>query len=222
MLHRLDRLVLDLARRVRRGGRPHEHHGGRHHDRMGDGRFAGEEARRYERKALARRRAFRSAARELAGLVPEGGHVLDVGTGPALLLRELARLRPEVRGTGVDVEPSFLVLAREAAAAEGLTGRLGFVLGDARALPLATASVDVAAATLTAHHWPDLAAGVGELVRVVRPGGAILVEDFRAEVDGPLRAALAEHAPGARARRTRTWIWMWGLPLLSRWVVHLP
>jgi len=216
----LERLVHRLMRLRGRGSHSHGHAASTEHDSHGDGRFAGAEAERYERQARSRVRSFRRTARELAALAPESGHVLDVGTGPGVLLLELLRERPNLRATGVDVEPAMVERARHAAAAAGLGDRLSFLESDVRSLPLEAGSVDLAAATMTAHHWPDLAAGVRELVRVVRPGGALLLVDFRREIDGPLRGALAEVAPGARVERSRRW--MWGMPVLARWIVRLP
>ncbi|MFF8771845.1 class I SAM-dependent methyltransferase [Kitasatospora sp. NPDC015120] len=76
------------------------------------------------------------------------------------------------RTIGVDQSPEMLAKAGERAPqAEFRTGRL-------ESLPLDDDSVDLAVCSLAMTHLPDVAAGVAELARVVRPGGRILVSDL--------------------------------------------
>ncbi|NLF05044.1 MAG: class I SAM-dependent methyltransferase, partial [Actinomycetales bacterium] len=185
-----------------------------------EGRFAGERAVRYERRARSRDRFYRGIARDALALAPEGGHVLDVGTGPGQLVLELARARADVRVMGVDLEPSMVELAQRAVRTE-LGGRdVRVHVGDVAELPLEASSVDVVVASMTAHHWPDMPAAVRELVRVVRPGGALLVVDFRSAVEGQLTESVESAAPGARV--TRKVRWAWGLPALATWEIRVP
>jgi len=236
----VDRIVHRVIHRARRGeaGRPRDDigrdgghgvsghgasghgRGDREHDHHEPGRFAGEQAERYDRRSRSKARFYRRTARDVVAVTPPDGHVLDVGTGPGRLLVEIARARPDVRATGVDVEPDMVAFAERAAHEEGIASRVRVVVADVGSLPVEPASVDVAVATLTAHHWPDVAVGVHELARVLRPGGALLVVDFRSAVDRPLRESVAAAMPGATVRRS-IW-WAWGLPALSTWVVRLP
>ncbi|MFJ5117481.1 class I SAM-dependent methyltransferase [Kitasatospora sp. NPDC088548] len=76
------------------------------------------------------------------------------------------------RTIGVDQSPEMLAKARERVPqAEFRVGRL-------ESLPLEDDSVDLAVCSLAMTHLPDLAAGVAELARVVRPGGRIIVSDL--------------------------------------------
>ncbi|WP_380282265.1 class I SAM-dependent methyltransferase [Kitasatospora purpeofusca] len=76
------------------------------------------------------------------------------------------------RAIGVDQSPEMLAKAGERAPqAEFRVGRL-------ENLPLEDNSVDLAVCSLAMTHLPDLAAGVAELARVVRPGGRIVVSDL--------------------------------------------
>ena len=111
-------------------------------------------------------------------------------------------------------------IAAQAAQDESLADRVVVHAADVTALPFAAADVDVVVATLTAHHWPDVRAAVHELVRVLRPGGTLLVVDFGSVVHEPLVAALAAAAPTARVERSRRWAW--GLPALTTWRVTVP
>ncbi len=105
--------------------------------------------------------------------------VLEVGSGLGHFARAMA-LAVGPRGKVVGVEKS----ARQIRVARRLPGargpRLEFRPGDARALPLAASewgSFDVAHARFLLEHLPDPLAAVREMVRAVRPGGRIVLED---------------------------------------------
>jgi ubiquinone/menaquinone biosynthesis C-methylase UbiE len=129
---------------------------------------------------------------QLRAFVPLRGdeRAIDAGTGAGTLALALAPLVGEV--VGVDIVPELLEAARRAAPPNAT-----FVEGDATRLPFEAASFDLAGSRLTLHHLarPELA--VAELVRVVRPGGRILVEDQIAPLD-PLAALELDRFERAR------------------------
>ena len=124
------------------------------------------------------------ASREVAGLVQltPGATVLEIGYGPGVLLAALLA-RPE-RPRLVGVDPSAEMRSLAARRAPGADLRLG----DAAATGLDEGSVDVVVSVNTVAIWPDLDAGLGELCRVLRPGGSLL---------------LAWHSSTARSRISR-------------------
>src|SRR5690606_3794034 len=96
--------VVTYNLRGRAAMRQDRHHGSWHLSR-GDGEavIRGRRSRLYNFAATHLFRGiYRRLARDIAGFAPDGGHVLDVGTGPGVLLAELARIRPDLRLTGVD------------------------------------------------------------------------------------------------------------------------
>jgi SAM-dependent methyltransferase len=105
---------------------------------------------------------------------------LDVACGPGIVSRALARHAGEVHG--VDMTPAMIEVARREAAAAGLANAT-FAAGDATALDLAQASFDGAVARFAIHHLPVPSRLVGELARVVRPGGRIVLADHVADED---------------------------------------
>jgi ubiquinone/menaquinone biosynthesis C-methylase UbiE len=105
---------------------------------------------------------------------------LDVGTGTGAMAFALAPLVREV--VAVDSDASMLEVARANAPAN-----VELVQSDAESLPFELGSFDLASTLRTLHHVrrPELV--VAELVRVVRPGGTLIVVDQVAPVD-PLEA----------------------------------
>jgi ubiquinone/menaquinone biosynthesis C-methylase UbiE len=117
-----------------------------------------------------------AASRLVADLAQVGpdDQVLDVGCGPGGAAREAAR-----RGAAVTaVDPAPLMLAMGRWLSRGRPGRgILFVTGTAEALPLPDQSVNVAWAISSAHHWADVAAGLGELHRVLNPSGRLIIAE---------------------------------------------
>ncbi|MCG8543199.1 MAG: class I SAM-dependent methyltransferase [Alphaproteobacteria bacterium] len=101
----------------------------------------------------------------------------DIGCGTgALVTIVLDRAGPSAVA-GVDMSDGFLTLARE----QVKDARVAFECGDAQALPLGDASVDVAISGLVLNFVPDPAQGLREMRRIVRPGGtvALYVWDYQ-------------------------------------------
>jgi SAM-dependent methyltransferase len=103
-----------------------------------------------------------------------GGRLLELGSGPLHLL-ETAALRSSARlAVGVDLSEPRLRQRRGA----GRSARLGPVVADALALPFPDDSFDVGWTRFLLEYLPDPQRAVDELVRVVRPGGAVLLQDL--------------------------------------------
>jgi ubiquinone/menaquinone biosynthesis C-methylase UbiE len=140
--------------------------------------FQGRASRFYD--VMARRLlrpAYRRFAQDVAAAAPDGGTVLDVGTGPGVLLVEIARLRPDLRLTGVDLSPDMVAAAERNL--EEFNGRASARRGDVADLPFPDDSFDLVVSSLSLHHWDDPRAAGPELARVLRPGGRVYLYDFR-------------------------------------------
>ena len=141
--------------------------------------------------------------------------VLEVGPGPGVLLGLLARTARHV--IGVDPSREMRRLAIRAHAAEIADGRIEIRPGDAAATGLPDAAVDLVVGVNNVAIWPDLDAGVAELLRVLRPGGRrvlswhggerparatrrlVLPEERLQRIEAALRA----HFPDVRRTLTR-------------------
>lgn len=117
---------------------------------------------------------------ELADPRPEH-EVLEVGCGTGNLVTMVKRLRPGTRITGVDPDPQ--ALARASRKAKGLTG-VRVEQGYGQALPYPDASFDVVLSALMLHHLEGEARArtAQEVLRVLRPGGALYVLDIGGRV----------------------------------------
>lgn len=124
------------------------------------------------------------------------GIALDVATGTGDLAFALAR-RPGIRAAiGVDLLPEMLAIASGKSAGGKAAGRnanaiapTGFVMGDALRLPFADATFCCATAGFSLRNMADVPAAIGEMVRVVAPGGRVTTLELT-PMAGGIRAAL--------------------------------
>ncbi len=115
----------------------------------------------------------------LDGAGPLEGPVLDLGTGKGVMARALARRG--FRVVSVDVSAEEQELAAFLTEEEGVRSRIEFVEVDGATLPFGDGTFGAAVTVNALHHIDDGAAALGELVRVVRPGGRIVLADFTPE-----------------------------------------
>ena len=128
---------------------------------------------------LGYRAQLRRETVELAAIEP-GARVLEVGcgTGDVALV---ARQRVGAAGAvyGIDASPEMIAVAREKAARARLA--LDFQVGLIEALAFPDASFDAVFSSLMMHHLPDelKRRGLAEIVRVLKPGGRLLIVDIQ-------------------------------------------
>jgi ubiquinone/menaquinone biosynthesis C-methylase UbiE len=101
--------------------------------------------------------------------------VLSVGCGPGLMLREIAKIDPSIRGTGIDISPSRVHAARERNAGNR---QLNFVCGDAHEMQFARNSFDFIYSRMLFQYLQKKEQALDEIVRVCRPGGTVLLQDL--------------------------------------------
>jgi ubiquinone/menaquinone biosynthesis C-methylase UbiE len=139
--------------------------------------FSGRSSRVYDvtaRRVL--RRMYRRLAADVARIAPDGAAVLDVGTGPGVLLVELATRRPDLTLTGVDLSADMVAAATRNLKPYG--ERASAQVGDVTSLPFPDRTFDLVVSSLSLHHWDDPEAAVPELARVLKPGGRVVIYDF--------------------------------------------
>ncbi len=117
-------------------------------------------------------RKMNTRAIELLGVRP-GAHVLDLGFGGGLAIEML--LARGARVTGVERAADMVAAAKTRYAHEIASDRLSLLEGDVAALALPDASVDRVLTINTIYFWRDLPLALGEIHRVLAPGGAVLI-----------------------------------------------
>jgi ubiquinone/menaquinone biosynthesis C-methylase UbiE len=105
--------------------------------------------------------------------------IVDIGTGPGLLLIAVAARCPTATIIGIDPAEAMRAAAARRLARAHLTDRVAVMAGAAERLPIPNGSIDVVVSSLASHHWSDPAMAIRELVRVMRPGARALIYDLR-------------------------------------------
>ena len=107
-----------------------------------------------------------------------GGRLLDVGCGKGRYARVLQDGIPGARLTGLDISQQMLRCVPEG------VDRVSAIMTE---LPFETASFDGVYATESLEHAVDIERAVGEMCRVLRPGGRLAIIDKNAEHWGKLK-----------------------------------
>src|SRR2546429_843752 len=141
-------------------------------------------------------RELRQRTATLARIQP-GEQVLDVGCGTGTLAMEVAR-RVGRAGRVAGVDPGTQQIARARAKAARRNLPIEFQTGMIEQLPFPDQSFDVVLSTLMMHHLPAplKRQGLAEIARVLKPGGRLVMADFKCKQERQGRAARF-HAGGS-------------------------
>ncbi len=112
------------------------------------------------------------------------GRILEVAIGTG---RDLPHYPADATVTGIDLSPAMLAIARQRAA--DLGREVDLREGDAERLPFPDGSFDTVVCALSLCSIPDPAAAVGEMARVLVPGGQLLLLDHIGSTWPPVYAA---------------------------------
>jgi SAM-dependent methyltransferase len=145
-----------------------------------------------EARQLVPGRSWAAWARALGHLLPPLD-VADLGCGEGYLTIETARWAHSV--VGVDKSEAVLERARELARRRRVNN-ITWKKGHLAKLPLGDRTVDVALLSQALHHAPRPDRAVAEAVRILRPGGRLLVLDLRAHDQEWVRDRLGDEQLG--------------------------
>ena len=116
-----------------------------------------------------------------AAAVPPGGRLLDIATGTgdvAFAALRQADAPAMIVGTDFALPMLHLAQRRRARESPAKMQRLHWTAGDTLCLPFASGTFDAAASAFLMRNVIDVAAALREQVRVVRPGGRVVVLDI--------------------------------------------
>lgn len=114
---------------------------------------------------------------------------LDIGTGTGHTAFALAPVVAQVVAT--DITPEMLAQAERLQAQNGLAN-VSFQVADAHNLPFDDASFDLVTCRRAAHHFARIEQAVAEMVRVLRPGGRLVIDDRSVAEDDFVDATMNE------------------------------
>lgn len=145
-------------------------------------------------------RAHLQKRREAPGLVAlaprplEGVDTLVVGCGRGVDIEIAFEIMRAARVTAIDLDERQVARARARLAGKPWADRLRLEVGDVAAMPFADASFDLVLDFGIIHHVPAWQDAVGEISRVLRPGGQFLFEEIPKNVlDSMLARVVTDH-----------------------------
>ncbi len=104
--------------------------------------------------------------------------IVDIGTGTGDFAFAALRRYPEAKVVGIDLSAPMLRLARQKAQKLGFGRQVEWLRADGLQLPLRDGVADAVLCAFVIRNFEDLSAGLREIARVLRPGGAALLLEF--------------------------------------------
>lgn len=127
----------------------------------------------------------RRAIRELAGVVGDKAAVaattktiLDVATGTADMAIMMARYLSASHITGIDISTGMLEIGRQKITRLQMEGKISLQTGDSEAIHFPDAHFDAVTVAFGVRNFENLEKGLREMLRVLKPGGRLVVLEF--------------------------------------------
>ena len=107
--------------------------------------------------------------------IRENATVLDIGCGGGRALERLASLASLGKVVGIDYSEDSVAVARKRNQRLIATGRVEVLHGSVSSMPFQDATFDCVSAVETYYFWPDIAADLAEVRRVMKPSGQMVI-----------------------------------------------
>lgn len=105
-------------------------------------------------------------------------HILDVATGTGdMAIRAAKIIRPD-KITGIDISQKMLEIGREKVLKENLGTKIELLAGDGETINFAEDTFDAVMVAFGVRNFQHLQKGLGEILRVLKPGGKLVVLEF--------------------------------------------
>ena len=112
--------------------------------------------------------------------------VLDVATGTGDLAMAIATLNPQ-NITGIDISEKMLEVGRGKIAETGLGNLITLIRADAEMIPFPDNSFDAVTVAFGVRNYENLELGLLEMLRVLKPGGVMLILEFSQPTAFPMK-----------------------------------
>lgn len=116
--------------------------------------------------------------------------MLDVATGTADFALEALRINPD-HVTGVDISEGMLAYGAEKLKAKGLEHKISLQVADSENLPFSDATFDAVTVGFGVRNFENLERGMAEMLRVLKPGGSLVVLEFSQPTAFPIKQLYA-------------------------------
>ena len=126
----------------------------------------------------------KQAIRQLASLQPK--LILDVATGTGDFAIEALRLNPD-QVIGVDISEGMLAVGRKKMKDRKIDDRIALRSGDSENLPFEENKFDALIVAFGVRNFENLEKGLAEMLRVVRPGGKVVILEFSKPTKFPFK-----------------------------------
>jgi len=110
------------------------------------------------------------------------GRILDVGTGPAYLPIEIARVAPKTKIIAIDISEEVLSIAKRNVEAASLSEKVTLEPGDVNRLGYPDATFDIVVMTGVLFSCKERVRALNEAYRVLKPGGETCIYDFAGDL----------------------------------------
>jgi demethylmenaquinone methyltransferase/2-methoxy-6-polyprenyl-1,4-benzoquinol methylase len=115
------------------------------------------------------------AVRELKSLKPK--RILDIATGTGDFALEALKINPQ-NVIGVDISEGMLKVGMEKMKAKQVDHIISLRLGDSENLPFDVNTFDAITVGFGVRNFENLKKGLAEMIRVLKPGGKVVVLEF--------------------------------------------
>jgi demethylmenaquinone methyltransferase/2-methoxy-6-polyprenyl-1,4-benzoquinol methylase len=112
--------------------------------------------------------------------------ILDIATGTGDFAIEFAKLSPK-KIIGIDIAEKMLEIGREKVKQKGLSGKIDLMEADCENLPFPDNTFDIASSAFGVRNFEDLNKGLSEMLRVLKPGGRVVILEASEPSKGPLK-----------------------------------
>jgi demethylmenaquinone methyltransferase/2-methoxy-6-polyprenyl-1,4-benzoquinol methylase len=141
----------------------------------------------------------------IGALGKDNRHILDVATGTGEMALLTAQILKPARITGIDISEGMLEIGRRKVDAAGLGTAIDLVRGDSETINFNDNTFDAVMAAFGVRNFESLEKGLSEMLRVLRPGGKLVILEFSQPVL-PVVRQLYQFYMGGVAPQVAKWL----------------